>query len=409
MRWRLALGAGVLAVALAAPPAAAAARCQGSHWVAAWGTAPSLAGPTYADQTLRLVVNTHRGGRRLRLRLSYRFGDRPLTIARVTVARGRRGPAAVAGSLRAVRFGGRRGVTIRRGADRVSDPVRLRFRALSDLVVSAYMSGPTGPASVHPVSNEIGSFTAAGDRTGEASGASFGSPSGSWPVLAGVEVRAPRRVRTLVAFGDSITDGFQSTLARPDGQFNTRWPDFLARRLVRHGSPFSVVNEGISGNRLRLDGFIPIYGPSALSRLDSDVLALPGVGTAIVLEGINDIGADPPATSAQVIAALRRVERRIRRAGIRALVGTLTPSGGNARPQYGSVEANARRARVNRWIRASGAPDGVIDFDRALRDPNDHSRLRPAYDSGDHLHPNARGYARMGAAVPLRLLGRGCG
>ena len=212
-------------------------------------------------------------------------------------------------------------------------------------------------------------------------------------------------MRALVALGDSITDGFQSTVAQRSGQRNTRWPDFLARRLARHNRPFSVVNAGISGNRLRLDALTPVFGPNALARLDGDVLAVPGVATAIVLEGINDIGQPPPGSPGEVIASLRQVVLRLRLAGLRVLVGTLTPSGGYAVTTYGSAEANARRVAVNRWIRASGLPAGVIDFDAAVRDPSRPSRLRSAYDSGDHLHPNARGYGRMGAAVPLPLLG----
>jgi lysophospholipase L1-like esterase len=407
MRFSLKSAAALVAATCVAAAPAAASPCRGSHWVGAWGTAPSTTGAAYADQTVRLVVNVHRGGARLRLRVSNRFGAAPLEVDRVTVARRLSGPRLVAGSLRAVRFGGRRGLTVPRGAEALSDPVRLRFSAFSDLAVSFYLRGPSGPSTVHPVANEPASYTAAGDHTADGEG--FGPPTQAWPYLTGIDVRAARRVGTLVAFGDSITDGFQSPRARPPGVTNTRWPDFLARRLAARRSPLSVVNTGISGNRLRLDGFAPIYGPSALTRLDDDVLSVPGARTAIVLEGINDIGQPPPATPGQVIDGLRRVIARLRRAGLRVLAGTLTPSGGDAEPTYGSAEANDRRIAVNRWIRSSGLPDGVIDFDAAVRDPTQPGRLRPAYDSGDHLHPNARGYRRMAAAVPLaRLGGGGC-
>lgn len=399
----------VLALLLlaAAPPARAASSsaCRGSGWVGAWGTAPALAASSYADQTVRVVLHPTRGGERLRLRLSNRFGSAPLTFDRVTVARRRSGARLVAGSTAPVRFGGQRAVTLPRGADVVSDSLRLRFGAFADLAVDTYLRGPSGPSTVHPLANEVGSYTAPGDRTGQASGASFGSGSPAWPFLTGVEVRAPRRVRTLVAFGDSITDGFGGAVARRPGERNTRWPDFLARRLARRGAPFAIVNAGISGNRLRLDAATPIFGPNALSRLDSDVLAVPGAREAIVLEGINDLGQDPPASAAEAIAALGQVVQRLRLAGVRVLVGTLTPAGGYGVPTYGRPEADARRLAVNRWIRTSGVPDGVIDFDAALRDPARRSRLRPAYDSGDHLHPNARGYERMARAVPLGLLG----
>jgi lysophospholipase L1-like esterase len=174
-----------------------------------------------------------------------------------------------------------------------------------------------------------------------------------------------------------------------------------------------VVNEGIGGNRIRLDA-VPtspeIFGPSALFRLDGDVLAVSGATDVIVLEGINDIGQNPPATAAQVIAGLQQVVTRLQVAGLRVLVGTLTPSGGNGVATYGSAAADAIRRTVNRWIRASRLPDGVVEFDAAVRDPSQPSRIRPAYDSGDHLHPNARGYRVMGDAVRLGALGgTGCG
>lgn len=224
----------------AARPAAA---CGDRGWVGAWATAPSLPGSSYTDQTVRVVVNPHRGGRRLRLRLSNRFGTGSLTVDRVTVARRRSDARVVAGSLEPVTFRGRGSVTIPRGADVFSNPVRLRFRALAYLAISMYLrgpSGPSGPATVHPIAKEIGSYTAARDRTEVASGTSFGSPSQAWPLLTGVEVQAPRRVRTLVALGDSITDGFQSAVAQRPGERNTPWPDFLARRLDRRGSPFQA-------------------------------------------------------------------------------------------------------------------------------------------------------------------------
>ncbi len=403
---RLAVGliVAVLAARFAPAAGAAPAACRGSGWVGAWGTAPSIAGSSLVDQTVRLIVDPHRGGRRLRLRLSNRFGSGPLTIDRVTVARVRSGARVVAASLRAVSFRGQAGVTIPRGADVFSDVARLRFQAFRELAVSIYLRGPSGPSTIHPFAQETGSYNAPGDRSRDPSGASFASPSQVWPFLTGVEVSAARRVRTLVALGDSITDGTRSTVAQRAGERNTRWPDFLARRLARRDAPFSVVNTGIAGNRLRLDGLLDIFGPSAQARMDSDVLAVPGVRTAIVLEGINDLGQPPPAAPDDAIAALRQVVLRLRLAGVRALVGTLTPAGGYAVPTYGSAEGNARRLAVNRWIRTSGVPDGVIDFDAAVRDPNDPGRLRAAYDSGDHLHPNARGYSRMANAVPTSLL-----
>jgi lysophospholipase L1-like esterase len=394
----------VLAATVAAATAAQARRA--ALWDGAWTAAPAVAGAAVDDRTLRLVVDPHRGGRAARVRLSNRFGSGPLVVRRVTLARSSAGAGVVAGTLRPVRFAGRRRVTLPRGAEVVSDRIGLRFRAFHDLSVSLYVPRAAGPATVHPLATEPSSYAATGDHTADAGATAFGAPSVSWAYLAGIDVRARRRVHTVVALGDSITDGFRSEVARPAGARDTRWPDVFARRLARAHRPYSVVNQGISGNRLRLDGEISIYGPSALARLDTDVLAVPGVTDVILLEGINDLGQAPPATAAQVIAAQRQVITRLHDAGLRVLVGTLTPAGGNAGATSGDGGADDRRLTVNRWIRHSRLPDAVIDFDAAVRDPAAPDRLLPAYDSGDHLHPNARGYRTMAAAVPLRLFPR---
>ena len=402
------------ALVAAAPAGAAPARCSGSHWIGAWGASPSHAAmPGYAGQTLRMVVTPHAGGRLARVRLTNRYGTGPVSFDAVRLARRGSGAALVAGTSRPVTFGGRRSVTIARGADAVSDPVRIGFRPFQQLAVSGFAQAATGPATSHFLASEPSTYVAGGDHTGDRGGAAFGDAQESWPFLNGVDVLAPARSGAVVALGDSITDGALSTEARPKGARDTRWPDFLARRLVRAGRPLSVVNEGIGGNRVRLDA-VPtspeIFGPSALFRLDADVLAVSGATDVIVLEGINDIGQDPPATAAQVIAGLQQVLLRLKLAGLRVHVGTLTPSRGMGVPTYGSAAADAIRLAVNRWIKGSRLPDGVVDFDAAVRDPSQPSRIRPAYDSGDHLHPNARGYRVMGDAVRLRALrGTGCG
>jgi lysophospholipase L1-like esterase len=398
-----------LGLAVAAPAGAAAApRCSGSHWVGAWGAAPAYAAaPGHAGQTLRMMVTPHAGGRLARVRLTNRYGTAPVTFAAVRLARRASGAGVVAGMSRPVRFGGRRSVTIARGADAVSDPVRIRFRAFQQLSVSVYARGATGPATTHPLASEPSTYVASGDHTADRGGAAFGDPIESWPFLNGVDVLARARTGAVVALGDSITDGALSTVARPSGARDTRWPDVLARRLVRAGRPLSVVNQGISGNRVRLDALPTspeIFGPSALSRLDGDVVATSGVTDVLILEGINDIGQTPPATAAQVIAGLQQVVARLKVAGLRVHLGTLTPAGGTTRATYGSPAADLIRRTVNRWIRRSRLPDTVVDFDRAVRDPSRPSRLRPAYDGGDHLHPNARGYRAMGDAVRLSAL-----
>ena len=216
-----------------------------------------------------------------------------------------------------------------------------------------------------------------------------------------------------MAIGDSITHGFNSVFAQRRGERDTRWPDFLARRLIRRRLPLSVPNVGIGGNRIRLDApdSSPKFGPSALSRLADDVLAVPGATDVIVLLGINDVGGSRPfATSQQIIAALRLVIARLELQGLRVTLGTLTPAGGDPLiNQAGSPGGNLTRMAVNRWIRRTKQPYSVVDFEAALRDPRRPDRMLPQLDSGDHIHPNARGYERMAARVKLaRLKGSGC-
>jgi lysophospholipase L1-like esterase len=256
-----------------------------------------------------------------------------------------------------------------------------------------YVRRSVQPSAEHPLTADAPTYVAAGDRTQDSRGARFRTlplgASGSWFHLTGVDVLAPRRARTLVALGDSITEGWGSIEAL-GGSHNRRYPDYLARRLLRAGEPMSVVNEGIVGDQ-----------PSdALTRLDRDVLGVPGVSHVLLLEGINDLQTAPVASAEPIIERLRELVGRLHRARLRVLVGTLTPDGAL------SPRAEMARVAVNDWIRTSGVPDAVVDFDAALRDPGAPSRMRPAYSS-DPLHPGARGYRRMAEAVPLGLLRAG--
>jgi lysophospholipase L1-like esterase len=373
--------------------------------VGAWGAAPGYAGPGFARQTLRLVVTPHAGGSVVRLRFTNRYSPTAVRLDRVAVGLSRSRAALVAGTNRRVTFRSRRSVSIGPGGAVISDPVRLRFRAFQDLAVSVHLDAGTASATAHPLSHQA-SYLAQGDHATDPSGRAFaGGVLGSWPLLAGLDVLAPRRRGAVVAFGDSITDGFPG-----GGGPNRRYPDFLARRLLRAGSPLSVLNAGISGNRILEDAppDLPIYGPSALSRLGRDVPGRAAVSDAILLEGINDIGRSG-ASAPQVIGGLRRMVDRLRRRGLNVLLGTITPSGGSTQGEYGSAAANAARLAVNRWIRRGRPADRVVDFDAVLRDAADPGRLAPRYDSGDHLHPNGAGYRRMAAAVPIRdLRGSSC-
>jgi lysophospholipase L1-like esterase len=391
----------LLLTSLAPPPAGA----EGSPWVAAWSASPVVgsvipwsdcpAGTGLRDQTVRNVVFVSAGGPLVRVRFTNAFGTTPLRIGHASVAVRATGAAVVPGSLRELTFHGRRSVTIPAGRELFSDPVRLRVAALSTLLVSAHVPGPTGPLTNHPFTAQ-GNYLAAGDHATAATGAAYGGTP-CWMLADGVDVRPDRRVvGSVVALGDSITDTSATT-----GNANHRWPDFLARRLNAVAGPtLSVVNAGLGGNRVLAprDGE-PFYGEPALARLSRDVFSQTGVRAVIVMEGVNDIGFD--ATAPDLIAGLREIADRSRAAGLRVIGGTITPFGGSF---VWTPERAATWAAVNDWIRTTDAFDGVVDFAAATAAPGDPGTLAPAYDSGDHLHPNDAGTEAMADAVDLSLL-----
>lgn len=380
-------------------------------WTAAWASSQMIpAGDQVVPAewldhaTLREVVRVGLAGRRLRVRLSNAFGTEPLAIGGVTIARSAdlRTPR-ISGDAIALRFGGRPDTVIPAGADLWSDPVDLAVAAGSDLAVSLYLPKAPTPPTGHPGSRATtyfvhGNHVAAADLVGA-------QTAPRWLIVSGIEVLAPK-ARAIAVFGDSITDGYG---VQPDT--NLRWTDHLAARL-RANPKFgavAVLNEGIGGNRLLSDGL----GPNALARFGRDVLSQPGVTHLIVLEGVNDLGTlakDAPATPEQhaalveqAVEALRQMVLRAHSRGIVAIGGTIMPFGAS-KLYHPDAATEADRQAINAWIRAPGHFDAVIDFDAAMRDPATPSRLNPALDSGDGLHPSLDGYRAMAAAVPLRLL-----
>jgi lysophospholipase L1-like esterase len=380
----------------------AAAGCRGRHWVGAWATSPSdSTGGAFVDQSLRLVVNPTLGGVRVRVRLSNRYGSRPVTFGAVTIARRGTGAALVPGTSRPLRFTRQRSVTVPPGGEVVSDPRRFEHDAFEDVVVSLHVVGTSGPATEHALAlqTSYSSGMGTGDHTRDEAGSAFTNTLAAWAFLTDVEVRASRRIGAVVALGDSITDGFPG----PSDQ-NGRYPDLLARRLAAAGARLAVQNAGISGNRVLRDGLVPSLGPRLLDRLDHDAIDQVGASVVILMEGTNDLGLPPTATPAEVIAGLQSAIERMRRAGLRVLVGTQTPCTNFALALHGTPAAIAARNEINDWIRTNSAADGVIDFHAALRDPTSPDRLRAEFDSGDHLHPSAAGYAAMAEAIDLNLL-----
>ena len=393
-------------VADATPPA---------HWVGTWASVPTqtpaTSTPTLADETIRQVVHTSVAGSELRLRLTNEFGTTMLRVGAVHVARraGSTGTAIDPRTDRRVTFGGVGNPTIPAGAPLVSDPVRLPVQARTDLVVSIYLPGRTPVTSLHNFAYQE-NVVAPGDVTDDRT--VTGRTVTAWYFLSSISVKTTdRRASAVVAFGDSITNGFES-----DINANHRWPDLLANRL--HGK--GMLNLGVAGNRLLHDpnpppgsdavNYAAFFGQGALHRFDRDVLAQPGATHVIVLLGVNDLGhpgtSAPPTetvTAEEIINAHRQLVVRAHAAGLKIIGGTILPFKNDTFGFY-SPENESKRQAVNHWIRTAGEYDAVVDFDAALRDPADPQQLRPTYDSGDHLHPNDAGMAALAAAIPLNLL-----
>ena len=488
---------GALALLPFAAFASAEAQTGAEHWVTTWATAellsrsgqpqsaPQAAGAQPAarppltslnNQAVRMIAHTSIGGRRVRVRLANAFGNMPVAVGEARIALRAKGPEIVPASDRALSFNGKPNCTLPPGAVLVSDPVDLDVPQFSDLAVTLYLPVDSGPLTTH--ASGLHTTYISKPATGEPAAPQFSeagmaTTTQSYYWLAGVDVLGDADAATIVAFGDSITDGARST---PDT--NHTWPAVLAARLLANPatSKIAVVNEGIGGNRILRDG----NGVSALARFDRDVLSQPGVRWAIILEGINDIGymtralrgaptpgivdqgdskvgasdligglrqlialarfdrdvlsqpgvrwaivlegindigymtraqrgtptpgiadqGDIHVSASDLIGGLRQLIEQAHARGIKVIGGALTPFEGAA---YYSDEGQQIREEVNRWIRASGAFDAVIDFAAAVQDPSDPKQFREELQSGDHLHPNDAGYAAMANAIDLSL------
>jgi lysophospholipase L1-like esterase len=382
-----------------------AAKSDHQQWVGTWASAPlldahakpanQLLTPGTTGATLREVVHVSIGGETLRVRFSNLYGTDPLVIGAAQIAQTLKGAAVVAGSGKPLTFHGQTSVSIPAGALVVSDGIPFKFAPLSDLTVSFYLPNPSGPITEHQLGNAT-SYHAPGNVVANDS---LETPTTltSWEYLNGIDTLASVDVGAVITIGDSITDGAKSTI-----DTNQRWPDELARRLqadpkYRH---LAVLNEAISGNKILLDG----AGPNALARFDRDVLAQSGAKYLLILEGINDIGRlhsfPDSVTAADLILALDQMILRAHAHGIAVIGCTLTPYHGAG---YYTQNGETIRKAVNDWIRSSGAFDGVVDFEAAVRDPEHPDTYLPADDPGDHLHPNDAGYKVMGDAIDLKL------
>ena len=409
-----------LASLLAMEPPLSAQGGPADRWVGTWATAgvavpsqpsaqPQLLQPgeppRFNNQTLRQIVHTSIGGERVRVVLTNVFGTRPLTIGGAHLALRERAGAIAPASNRALTFGGVSAVKIPPGAVLVSDGVDLTVPQFGDVAIDIYLPEDTAaspsPLTSHGGARQTSYVSTTGNHLGKPE-LPRATTTPSWFFLARLEVVAQEPARAFVTFGDSITDGYNST---PDT--NNRWPDHLAKRLA--AGRFGVLNVGIDGNRVLADG----AGVSALARFDRDVLVQPGVTHVFVLEGINDLGIPgllkdgPRPTPAELIAGHRQLIARAHARGLKIIGGTLLPFEGTVIPGYWTPEGETIRQAFNQWMRTSKEYDGVIDFDQVMRDPQQPTKMLPRYDSGDHLHPSDAGYQAMAAAFDLALVQEG--
>jgi lysophospholipase L1-like esterase len=402
---------------------------NGGHWIGTWATAPQPARPANAqmfrNQTLRLIVHTSAGGKKMRIRLANTFGDQPLVIGSAHVAHRTAAADIDPASDRTLLFRGHSSTTVRVRSMVISDPVELDVPALSDLAISLFLPQTAVAMTSHSLALQTNYISAeTGDSTAEVK-LPVAKTIASWPFLTGVDVAASPRGATIVAFGSSTTDGDGSTK-----DANRRWPDVLAERLQRGSdgaAELGVLNEGIIGNRLLYDSprqannpFGPVLGEGGLARFERDVLAQAGVKYVFVCLGVNDIlfpafPFTPPTetvTAGNLIAGYRQLITRARKKGVRVIGTTIPPfegatfSGAGMNLTFYTPGRENERQEVNAWIRHSAEFDAVIDFDEVLRDPTRPTRLLPAYAVEDHLHVNDAGNVAQGNAIPLTLFQR---
>ncbi len=412
LAWRHRFMAVALAASLAVPAGVNAA--EASAWIGSWAASPQPTwGPDFAfptnipatlqNQTLRQVARISLGGQRIRIVFSNEYGKQPLRIGAAHVALAGTGSATKPGTDRPITFGGKTSAIVPPGAPLVSDPVDLAVTPLASVAVSLFLPDQTQASTFHWDGRQT-AYLVPGNQVA-APRLQTDNSTGARIFLSGIQVETPTPAKTVVVLGDSTTDGNGATV-----DANTRWPDFLAARLAPKN--VAVLNAGISGARLLGDRM----GVNALARFDRDVLSQPRVKSVVVLLGINDISwpgtaFDPqgirPSADA-LIAGYRQLIARAHSRGVQVVGATLTPFegalAGTPLDNYYHADKDRLRQQINAWIRRSGEFDTVIDFDALARDPAHPARLKPEFDSGDHLHPGDRGNQAMADAVDLDAL-----
>lgn len=390
-------------VTATASPIALAQDHSDPRWLTTWATSPStLPGQSDPDdapteQTLRLIAHTSAGGDSVRIRLSNTHGNGPIVVGAASIALQSEGSSIRSGSSANLSFSGQESVIIAKGAVVFSDPLRYDVPAMTNLSVSLYLPEDAGFLTAHALSNQTNYSAADGDQT-DALNLDGASETAAWPLLTAIDVISADSLSAIAMVGDSITDGWGSTMSA-----NQRWPNHFARRLFADGAAknYAVVNAGISGNRVTTEGNA-LFGQNLQARFERDVLALSNVTHMVLMEGINDIGMSPSASlisSDEIIAGYRQVIARAHARGIKVIGATLTPYEGAA---YYTDEGESVRQEVNAFIRDGEAFDGVIDFEKAVQDPANPTRILPSFTE-DNLHPNDDGYRAMAEIVNIDL------
>lgn len=380
-------------------------------WLSSWITSPQAPSEKigenwskdgFDDHTVRQVIRPTVGGDQARITLSNLFGSYPVNLTAATVGLSAGDARVDADSIQKLTFGGETSSRIPSGKQLVSDPAPLNVEAFQPVTVTLYFSGPTGPTTFHD-HGFSSTWLAKGDRSGDTGADNFTHSNDSWYYLTDMEVRAKPRGNGVAAIGDSIVNGSGSLV---NGYH--RFPDLLADRLKAAGKQRAVLNAGISGNRLVNSS--SYFGESVTQRFQRDALSKTGVGTVILLAGVNDVGhggSDPKMagedgqlSAAPLIEGYRELIEASHGQNLKIIGGTLLPFEG---ADYHSPSGEKTREKVNEWIRTSGEFDGVIDFAKVMADPDNGKQLRGPYDSGDKLHPSNAGYSAMAEAVDLKL------
>ncbi|TMU83471.1 SGNH/GDSL hydrolase family protein [Bacillus sp. BHET2] len=369
------------------------------NWVGIWTAsmqAPLDDGTSHKEfnnQTIRMIVHPHVDGKKVRLRVSNTFSNEPLAIEEVHVAISKNAADIEPDTDHQVKFGGKSTVTIPPGERKYSDSISIEMSGNKGLAVSLYVKGKSGPVTWHPVSMQT-TYISGGNDVSNSDSSAFNKREEAWFWLDGVDIIADPSVKgSVVVMGSSIANGNHSTV-----NANHRWTDYLAKRLKQENTGMTVLNAGISANHLINNP--PENGDNALARLERDVFNQSGVKSLILHQGLNDIRHHPEYDADKIIERMKQIIDSTHDQGLTIYGGTLTPFKGSG---MFTSQGEETRQEVNHWIRTSGEFDGVIDFDKAMRNPDEPSRYLTKYDSGDHLHPNDAGYKRMAETVDLSL------